>query len=313
MYPIILLGDKTVWWKKIHGSLLTHIISKINTSYSRDNSVDCCSDLFDALNKCWQQYIILSPPKEEPGDIKSLTHLLLEGLDREQKRAIVISAELKALAVFEPRVMNHDTLRKKNYDPLNIPEKLKIEAQDEHKQLFNSFSRFIVDTTKDELIEPLIKKTAQLLYVIRSNLKHGEKTFKGPDLNKSERDRSVCNLTKPLLNLIFEYIFGFPNKKLAVYGTLLPGKPNHQIIADLKGEWVNGNIRGRIEVRDNLSVFFWDLNAELLKIQIFLSEQLPNEYDRLDKFEGALYNRIWILFETNDNEKHIGNIYAWKD
>ena len=34
--------------------------------------------------------------------------------------------------------------------------------------------------------------------------------------------------------------------RLAVYGTLRPGHPNHQMIADIPGRWLQGQVRGRL-------------------------------------------------------------------
>lgn len=297
-----------MWRQKIQLDQLSHIIAKINDSNARDNSVDCCSDLFDALNKCWQQFSSISHSSKDLSDIKSLTNLIMEGLSEEQKIQIAQSIELSNLALLEPKVMNHNTLNKKAYDPSNISDKIRREAQDEHRQLYNAYSRFKNDS-KEESIEPLFKKTSQLLYVIRSNIKHGEKTPKGPDLNRSERDRTVCKVVKPLLNLFFETLFDCPRKRLAVYGTLIPGGINHQIIADLPGNWFDGKVEGKLEEINKFQVFTWVIDSYFVDVKILESDLLPQGYKRLDVFEGELYKRIWIPIRI-DERIVVGNIYA---
>jgi hypothetical protein len=37
-----------------------------------------------------------------------------------------------------------------------------------------------------------------------------------------------------------------PQHRLAVYGTLGPGGPNHHILADLDGRWIDGTVRGHL-------------------------------------------------------------------
>ena len=234
---------------------------------------------------------------------------MLRGLSIEQQKNILLSNELKQLALFEPKVMNHDKLRKNNYDPTDIPKDLQEKAQKEHDKLFKAYKRINYIKENVQLIEPLIKKLAQLLYVIRSNIKHGEKTPKGPDLKKAERDKNVCKITKPLLNLIFENIFDFPMNRLAVYGTLLPGEVNHETISGIDGQWIDGKIAGRKEIKNGFPTFIWALNEEILNIKIFISELLPNEYERLDRFEGDLYERIWVPVQHN-GIAHICNIYS---
>ena len=36
------------------------------------------------------------------------------------------------------------------------------------------------------------------------------------------------------------------NRRLATYGTLGPGRPNHHHLADLGGRWLRGSVRGRL-------------------------------------------------------------------
>lgn len=301
-----------MWWNNINENFLAHILTKINDSRSRSNSVDSCSDLFDALNKCWQQHNLALQQKHNPSDSESIQNLLIQGIEITKQMKIAVSNELKRLVQFEPRIMNHDELRKANYDPNNFDRKLKKKAEEEHKQLLKAYVRFFNENQELDYLITLIKKTAQLLYVVRSNIKHGEKTPKGPDLSKAERDRKVCEITKPLLEHIFEYLFDYPSKKLAIYGTLLPGEINYDIISNIRGEWTEAKTKGKKEVKDNLPTFLWDISAEYIDIKVFISDQMDFEFERLDRFEGDMYNRILIPVKIHD-KTIVANIYAWRN
>jgi gamma-glutamylcyclotransferase (GGCT)/AIG2-like uncharacterized protein YtfP len=147
--------------------------------------------------------------------------------------------------------------------------------------------------------------------VARCNIKHGEKTPKGPDLDKSERDRAVCKVVKPLIDLFFEILFDCPGKWLAVYGTLIPGGSNHQIIADVPGNWFDGKVEGKLDEISKLKVFAWIIDAYFVDVKVLESDLLPQKYERLDAFEGALYKRIWVPIRI-DEKIVVGNIYAMK-
>lgn len=43
---------------------------------------------------------------------------------------------------------------------------------------------------------------------------------------------------------------------------------------------------------------------------LFLSDELPSFWGRLDEFEGLEYSRIWAPFWSSDGEVRVGNIYA---
>jgi|GEM_PF-2821660 hypothetical protein len=66
-----------MWWKKITENHLSQILSKINNAKYREDPIDRCRDLFDALNKTWQQYGLLSNlqtfTKNSPEIIKTVS------------------------------------------------------------------------------------------------------------------------------------------------------------------------------------------------------------------------------------------------
>jgi gamma-glutamylcyclotransferase (GGCT)/AIG2-like uncharacterized protein YtfP len=85
--------------------------------------------------------------------------------------------------------------------------------------------------------------------------------------------------------------------RLAVYGTLAPGKPNHHQLAGLQGRWRSGLVRGRlVEAGWGAALGFpgliLDEEGEAIEVQLFESSDLPAHWARLDVFEGDGYRRV---------------------
>ena len=91
--------------------------------------------------------------------------------------------------------------------------------------------------------------------------------------------------------------------RLATYGTLAPGRPNHHQLDGLDGRWFDGMVRG------NLMPEGW--GAELgypglvidpaggqVPVHVFESADLPAHWPRLDAFEGAAYARVETRVDT---------------
>lgn len=93
--------------------------------------------------------------------------------------------------------------------------------------------------------------------------------------------------------------------RLASYGTLAPGQPNHHELADLNGRWFKGTVRGRllkIGWGANLGYLGLVLDADggMINVHVFESADLPDHWSRLDEFEGAEYHRTIVDVETPD-------------
>lgn len=298
--------DNTMWWKSINLTFINQIIAYVNSAMTEELSpIDTCSDLFKALNKIWQQYNAINNLQDS--DSKSIQNLLINTVNE----SFFDSTELNKFSLFSPKVMNHDTLRKFNYDPSNIPADLRKKAEDEHNQLFNAYKRYCENPT-EESIAALSKKTAQLLYVVRSNIMHGEKTPNGPDINKIDRDNSICAIVGPILRKLISILFEGPDIRIALYGTLRPGQVNHNVISNIVGVWKKGTVNGRIEYKCGLPIFRWEINKDNVEVDVLISEDLLNEYSRLDRFEGTAYIRQWIPVHFDNGSLEICNMYCSK-
>lgn len=101
------------------------------------------------------------------------------------------------------------------------------------------------------------------------------------------------------------------DSRLAVYGTLAPGKPNHHQLSGLDGVWVPGSVRGRL-VRKGWGVDYGypaivlDPDGPEVAVQLFVSPDLAAHWQRLDDFEGDGYRRERVMVTTAD-----GPVEAW--
>jgi gamma-glutamylcyclotransferase (GGCT)/AIG2-like uncharacterized protein YtfP len=107
-----------------------------------------------------------------------------------------------------------------------------------------------------------------------------------------------------------------PEHRLAVYGTLAPGQPNHHQLYGLTGDWQSGVIRGwRRETGWGAGAaypgFRPDPEGPELAVQVFTSLDLPDHWARLDTFEGAEYERV--IVDVSLGEAVVAaNVYAMR-
>jgi gamma-glutamylcyclotransferase (GGCT)/AIG2-like uncharacterized protein YtfP len=91
--------------------------------------------------------------------------------------------------------------------------------------------------------------------------------------------------------------------RLAVYGTLAPGRPNHRQLAHLAGNWIAGRVRGRLYQAGwgadlGFPGLVVDDTGDEVEVQILESEDLRTEWPRLDEFEGPGYRRVVVSTRT---------------
>jgi gamma-glutamylcyclotransferase (GGCT)/AIG2-like uncharacterized protein YtfP len=103
--------------------------------------------------------------------------------------------------------------------------------------------------------------------------------------------------------------------RLAVYGTLAPGKSNHGQLAGLGGNWSRGFVRGTLRPAGWAQTLgypglIWNPAGERVAVQLFESRDLPQHWNRLDEFEGEDYQRLLIPVEQQGNLL-AANIYAF--
>lgn len=94
-----------------------------------------------------------------------------------------------------------------------------------------------------------------------------------------------------------------PVPRLAVYGTLGAGRPNHHHLAPLGGVWSRGVVRGRFQEKGwgaemGFRGLRLDPEGEEIGVELLESDALADHWDRLDAFEGAEYRRVVVTVKT---------------
>ncbi len=99
--------------------------------------------------------------------------------------------------------------------------------------------------------------------------------------------------------------------RLATYGSLAPGRPNHHQLSELRGHWRAGFVRGNLVAQGwGAALGFPALvladEGDKVDVQMFESADLHEHWPRLDAFEGNEYRRVAVEVETAD-----GSLEAW--
>lgn len=93
--------------------------------------------------------------------------------------------------------------------------------------------------------------------------------------------------------------------RLVAYGTLIPGRSNAHVVADLGGTWTEVRVRGHLGASTWRDVagypgFRRDHEAPLVAAWLLESPLLGSTWDRLDAFEGPGYRRVPVAVEAVD-------------
>ena len=104
---------------------------------------------------------------------------------------------------------------------------------------------------------------------------------------------------------------GAPDTRLAIYGTLAPGRVNHQQISGLSGNWRRGTVNGKLfasgwGAAHGFPGLVLDPLGVLVDVDLLESTDLPEHWARLDEFEGSGYRRVITTVSTEE-----GELSAW--
>lgn len=102
-----------------------------------------------------------------------------------------------------------------------------------------------------------------------------------------------------------------PKTRLATYGSLGPGRVNHNQLASLCGQWMKGSVRGKLVDAGWGSALGFpglvlDPSGGAVEVDLFESEELAEHWARIDAFEGAGYRRVLARVSTVS-----GEVDAW--
>jgi gamma-glutamylcyclotransferase (GGCT)/AIG2-like uncharacterized protein YtfP/predicted nucleic acid-binding protein len=97
------------------------------------------------------------------------------------------------------------------------------------------------------------------------------------------------------------------SRRLATYGSLAPGRPNHHQLAALRGVWREGHVRGRLiqagwGAELGFPALVLDPDGVDVPVHVFESDDLPDHWARLDEHEGSDYRRVVVTVLTPEGE-----------
>jgi gamma-glutamylcyclotransferase (GGCT)/AIG2-like uncharacterized protein YtfP len=107
-----------------------------------------------------------------------------------------------------------------------------------------------------------------------------------------------------------------PSHHLVVYGTLAPGRVNHNVVVHIVGTWrddvyVEGQfVNSGWAVEFGYPMIYWKPGGTHVASYLLTSEVLPAYWRALDRFEGSEYCRILIPVFDQHGFVTVGNVYA---
>lgn len=105
------------------------------------------------------------------------------------------------------------------------------------------------------------------------------------------------------------------DRRLAVYGSLAPGKLNHHIVAPAGGTWTSGLVTGAFSengwgAAHGFPGLRWSPDGGDVRVSLLTSDTLPSHWPRLDDFEGDDYMRILVPVGDEDSPVvTVANLY----
>ncbi len=104
-------------------------------------------------------------------------------------------------------------------------------------------------------------------------------------------------------------------KRLFVYGSLAPGRPNEHVLSDIGGTWQKASVKGYLKAKGwgakmGFPGIVLDDSADEVPGYIFYSENLPQYLIDLDKFEGEEYERVLTEAIVEDGSSMAAYIYV---
>ena len=105
--------------------------------------------------------------------------------------------------------------------------------------------------------------------------------------------------------------------RLVAYGTLIPGRSNHHIIADIDGTWTEVVLRGQLgesewRGQEGLPAFVSNPAGELVPAWLLESGELPRMWPELDAFEGPGYRRICVSPTSKTTGEMLAGAYVYE-
>jgi len=104
-------------------------------------------------------------------------------------------------------------------------------------------------------------------------------------------------------------------ERLFVYGSLQPGEANEHVLAQVRGTWCRGSIRGRLirlgwGAAMGYTGLILDDAGDAVPGHMLESSDLRAHWSRLDAFEGEDYERLPASVELEDGTEKVAFVYV---
>lgn len=93
---------------------LSHFNYALDLISHSSSKVDVARTMFDGLNKLQTEWR-MNQPNQQMGEVNAFQTMILSGLSSEDKDDFLQSAQIKNLVTLEPKILNHDILRRGGY------------------------------------------------------------------------------------------------------------------------------------------------------------------------------------------------------
>jgi gamma-glutamylcyclotransferase (GGCT)/AIG2-like uncharacterized protein YtfP len=104
-------------------------------------------------------------------------------------------------------------------------------------------------------------------------------------------------------------------KRLFVYGTLAPGRPNHSVLENIPGFWEKATLKGILldegwGAKLGCPGVIPQDEGEDVKGFVFSSNHLSKYWPMLDEYEGINYKRVSVMVKRKNGKKIAAYVYA---
>jgi hypothetical protein len=260
---------------------------------------------FNALNLAQNAFSSLTNQMRAPEEDR-FERLVLEGVSASNRKWLASEPAVGQLAQLTPLIMDmrmvRDRLRSYPAGVARdqIPKELLNSATGQHRALSSAYALWQAGQASDE---DVLKQLARLLYLVRSNIAHGDKSDDPSDLRRWLRDRDVCGVALPAAAAVVEGLLNFPSQRLIADEGLRRGDQSPLRILD--GEWSRAYLNGSMDA----SGLHWQTHAPSIPVSVFSSSELKKWWAPLDEFYGASARRLPAPVRSTTGTAVVAQVY----
>lgn len=286
------------WWQLVDSERLVNCLCLLNQANRVTSQFPKCDQYFKSLKEiCSNDAASFEPIV--------LEKFFLEHLSEKMQVAILEDASLKELALHKPQVIGYQLFLEHDGELSKIDGATKQKATQEHRQLSSAYKNFEAQSEYGETKMSLLKKLSRFLIRLELN----KQLFDTIQQRGFNPDSAIYKSLNSFYDSFFRIIFDQPVNRLTSYGTLRPGESNYHQVETISGEWIAGTIKGSQFEKGGYPVFKWNEEGDTHSVQVLLSNELSNHWQRLDNFEGPNYERILIPVQTESHGCIISYVY----